>query len=155
MFPLLGPWPDNEAEAGACLSSAASCGRLLGGGLPSDPSFLFPETLHCLKGQEWNCKTLCSHSDRCKSWPVGLCCAEERGGEEGGITIRLGFILPPYQVDLAELPPAALHSHALTYICSQRRLFLVSINQRRLYCLSGAVSLTGPLGGFWDTERME
>lgn len=56
MFSLLGSWPDSVAEAGVCLSSPASSGRLQGGGLIEVclpiPASCLQKCLHCLTGRD-------------------------------------------------------------------------------------------------------
>lgn len=152
MFPLLGFWPDNEVEAGACLSSAISCGRLQGGGLIEVclliPASCFQKCCIVLKGKtEKLYAYILNVVTGAKMTSVIVLCWR-------GITIRLGFILPSYQVDLAELPPAALHSHALTYLQPEASIFGVHQSEETLLFVRHCV-VNRPSGVFWDTERME
>lgn len=99
MFPLLGFWPDNEAETGACLCRGTSYGRQSVSRRtyrrsPAAASWLSKVSI-VFKGQDWNTVYATTQYD----FNLNACAP-----------VRLRFFLPPYQVPLPNFP--WLHSFA-------------------------------------------
>lgn len=113
MFSLLGLWRGNEAEPGACFSSASSSGADCRVGGFRNVFLLIPascllegeKSLYCVTGKD--IKVTLSSQFHAR-WPV-------QNDHSGGVSWRrlppdLNSFLPPYQVRLAKLPPAPFHS---------------------------------------------
>lgn len=137
MFPLLGFCTDNEAEAGACPSSAVSCGRLQGGGLVE--ASCLQKCSIVLKGKIKN--SLYDNTPRavtCAKWPAWLCSLKRAQSDLDSFYLLIRFTWLNFLCTTFPWPHV--------YICSQRHLFLdsaalVIIRVFLFYCVSGPMLL--------------
>lgn len=77
------------------------------------------ESAHCLKGQDWN-----RHYEQHIMIFLQML-GSVQNNQRKCASVRLGFILPPYQVHELNF----LRLHSCSHICRWRHLFLGSINQ--------------------------